>query len=305
VLPGKASGVAYSAIVERPVLTWPRNAAVAVWVALNIEHYQYVPPVNQYIRAWPRVPQPPDTMMYGYYDFANRVGLWRVLELIDEFAIPVTASLNMAVLDRYPEISEAIRSRGWDVMCHGRYNTEYLFGLEEQDERQFFIDVVESSRRNLGCAPAGFFGPAGSITSNTMDLAAEHGFAYTADWGIDDQPVPVSTKHGTLISVPYGFNINDDALMALGYGGAGIDGDDFLRMAIDQCDALRHDGRVTGRVMCIALHGYVFGQPHRTVVLRRLLEYLADTDDVWLTTGGEIASHYLTTVGTSGRESSK
>ena len=33
----------YSPIVERPKLSWPNGARVAVWACPNIEHYEYVP----------------------------------------------------------------------------------------------------------------------------------------------------------------------------------------------------------------------------------------------------------------------
>ncbi len=285
--------VEYRAIVDRPKIVWPGDAKVAVWLALNIEHYQFLPPRNDYINPWPRVAQAPDTMMYSYYDYSNRVGLWRMLGAIDDSGMPITASLNVAVLDHYPEITAAIRERSWDVMCHGLYNTEYLFGMDEEVERSFFEDVTSSVLEHLGTPLRGFFGPAGSTTLNTMNLAAEHGIRYCADWGIDDQPVPVRTSGGRLVSVPYGFEINDDALLSLGYGSAGLEADDFLQMAIDQYEALSSDAADTGRVMCVALHGYVFGQPHRIAVLRQLIEYLLGRQDAWVTTGAAIADYYL------------
>ena len=33
----------YSPVVERPKLSWPNGARVAVWVCPNIEHYEYLP----------------------------------------------------------------------------------------------------------------------------------------------------------------------------------------------------------------------------------------------------------------------
>ncbi len=133
--PAPGSEVLYSPVTQRPRIVWPEGKRLAVWLAFNIEHYQYLPPDNAYITPWPRVAAPPDLMMYGYYDFANRVGFWRMLEVIDRYGVPMTASVNVAVLDHFPEIRDAIASRGWGVMCHGVYNTEYLFGLDETRER--------------------------------------------------------------------------------------------------------------------------------------------------------------------------
>ena len=35
--------VDYSPIIDRPKITWPNNARVALWIAPNIEHYEYLP----------------------------------------------------------------------------------------------------------------------------------------------------------------------------------------------------------------------------------------------------------------------
>ena len=285
-----SSQIRYSPIIDRAPIEWPGGARIALWVALNLEHYQYLPPHNPYINPWPRVAAAPDTMLYGYYDYANRVGLWRMLEVFDRYQLPVTASLNVAVLDHYPELREAIVSRDWKVMCHGVYNTDYLFGMDRDRERQFFADVTGTVERHTGRPLRGLLGPAGSVTPNTMELMVEAGLSYTADWAIDDQPFPIEVAGGRLVGVPYGFDVNDDAMMALGYGAAGYDAEDFVRIARDQFEVLHAEG---GRVMCMGLHAYVFGHPHRIDHLDRVLDDLLSRDEVWVTTAEEIAEHYL------------
>jgi peptidoglycan/xylan/chitin deacetylase (PgdA/CDA1 family) len=286
------SEIRYSPIVDRPRIEWPGGAPLALWVALNIEHYQYLPPPNPHIEPWPRVPAAPDTMLYSYYDYANRVGFWRMLEVFDRYQVPVTASLNVSVLDHYPEIRDAIVERGWSIMCHGVYNTSYLFGLDEQQERAFFDDITGTVERHTGKALKGLLGPAGSITVNTMRLMAEAGLTYSADWAFDDQPFPIEVEGGRLVGVPYGFDVNDDSMMALGYGAAGYEAEDFVEIAEDQFQVLRAEGETSGRVMCMGLHAYVLGLPHRIEYLDRTFERLLSQAGVWLTTGEDIAAHY-------------
>ena len=189
-----SSRILYSPIIDRAPWQLPGDARVALWLALNIEHYQFLPPHNEFMNPWPRVPRAPDTMLYSYYDYANRVGFWRMLEVFDRYDVPVTASLNVAVLDHYPEVRDAIVSRGWAIMCHGLYNTEYLFGKTEAEERAFFADVTETVQRHTGKPLRGLLGPAGSITTRTMDLMVDAGLSYTADWALDDQPFPIRVK---------------------------------------------------------------------------------------------------------------
>jgi peptidoglycan/xylan/chitin deacetylase (PgdA/CDA1 family) len=60
-----------------------------------------------------------------------------------------------------------------------------------------------------------------------------------------------------------------------------------------QFDVLYREGAQSGRVMCIALHPFVIGAPHRIDSLDRVLKYIVSQPDVWVTTGGEIMDQYL------------
>ena len=60
-------------------------------------------------------------------------------------------------------------------------------------------------------------------------------------------------------------------------------------------DQLLEEGRESGTVMCIPLHAYLVGQPHRIGGLEEALEYITghSPDDVWVTTAVEIAEYYF------------
>ena len=65
-------------------------------------------------------------------------------------------------------------------------------------------------------------------------------------------------------------------------------------MAKAQLDVLRRDADddAGGRVMCVALHPYLMGMPHRVEGLAAMLDYLMSHDDVWQTTASQIAQHF-------------
>ena len=50
--------IEYLPIIDRPVIRWPNNARVAFWVVPNIEHYEYLPPLDGQRNPWPRTPLP-------------------------------------------------------------------------------------------------------------------------------------------------------------------------------------------------------------------------------------------------------
>jgi peptidoglycan/xylan/chitin deacetylase (PgdA/CDA1 family) len=280
---------AYLPITERPLLRWPNGARIAVWVCPNIEHYEFLPGPVRVRDPWPRTPHP-DVLGYGMKDYGNRVGLWRLFEVLDRYAIRCTVSLNLANFEHYPEILEACERRGWDYMCHGIYNTHYLWDYPEDEERAFVQDCVETFRRLTGRRLAGWFSPAASHTLNTPDLVAEAGIKYFCDFYHDDQPTPLRVRSGRLISLPYQMDLNDSNLFA-SFG----EGPDFARMSNDMFDTLYHEGAGQGRVMCLALHPFIMGRPHRLRWLDEALRYIAGHDDVWFATGEEIADWYYAT----------
>ena len=133
----------------------------------------------------------------------------------------------------------------------------------------------------------GWFSPAITNTLDTFELAAECGYDYTADLYHDDQPFPLKVKVGKLISMPYSVDINDVILHRRGQ-----EADDFARQIHDTFDTLYQEGAEQGRVMCIALHPYWVGQPHRIRAFRAAMEYILSHPGVWQTTAGEITDWF-------------
>jgi peptidoglycan/xylan/chitin deacetylase (PgdA/CDA1 family) len=269
----------YSPIIDRPKIKWPNDARVALWVSPNVEHYEYTPPDR---------PEKPDIPGYSYRDYGNRIGFWRMLEVLDKHDIRCCVSLNEAVLEHFPEIRDAMVERDWDYMSHGIYNTRQITHYSEEEERAFYQDIIETLKKHTGKQLKGMLGPALSNTEATPDLMAEAGLIYHTDWFHDDQPFPIKVKQGKLISLPYTIELNDVMVNA-----QGNDAKYFGQIIKDQFDVLYEEGADSGRVMCIALHPYWIGQPHRAKYLDDALEYILGHEGVWKTTGDDIAEYYI------------
>jgi len=280
--------VSYSAITQRPALRWPNGARVALWVVPNIEHYEYLPKFARVRDPWPRTPHP-DVLGYSQRDYGNRVGLWRLFELTDALQVPCTVSLSMTVIQHYPTILDAMLKRNWELMSHGIYNTRYHWDFSPDEERAAMLESRDIHRRLTGKEQSGWFSPAITNTLNTFDLAAETGFRYTADLYHDDQPFPLNVKTGKLLSIPYSVDLNDVIVHRKGEETA-----DFAQQIRDYFDTLYDEGREQGRVMCIALHPFWVGQPHRIRAFRAALEYILSHSGVWVTTGENIVDWFNT-----------
>ena len=272
---------------NRPKITWPGGARVAFWVAPNIEFYEFDPPPNPQRTPWAR--PLPDVLAYSHRDYGNRAGWWRMMEAMERCGMRGSVSLNVALCEHHPEIIKACADRGWEFFSHGIYNTRYTYGMDEAQERAIIQDSIATVKKWTGQELAGWLAPALSNSVATMDLLAEAGLLYTCDLFHDDQPMPVHVRAGRLVSMPYSLEMND----VIVYNTNSIPPRHYGTLIKRQFDQLYAEGERSGTVMCIPLHPYLVGQPHRIDAFAEALEYVAGHDKVWLATGREIAQHYL------------
>ena len=276
----------YLPFVDRPPVRWPNDARVAFWVCPNIEFYELDPPDGQGRPIWTR--PMPDTLNYSLRDYGNRAGVWRVMEALEMFGIRASVSLNAAMCDHMPEIIDACVQLNWELFSHGIYNTRLIYGMSEDNIRQVIADSLDTIKRHSGQTVTGWLAPALSTTETFFDLLPEFGIKYAVDMVPDDQPIPIKVRSGRLITVPYSTEINDVRVM----GVRGYSADSWAAMIKASFDQLYEEGKDSGMVLCVPLHPFVVGQPHRISALYDVLEHVTSRPKVWLATAREIADWY-------------
>ena len=275
----------YSPIPERPPLAWPEGKQIAFYVGLNVEHYLIDRPSTSTSMA--TVTLTPDPMNYGWRDYGVRVGIWRMIELLDELAVPASVLVNSDVCRFYPQIVTAVNERGWAWIAHGQNNSTLEAGMDEQAERSYLTAMVAVIEQATGTRPRGWLGPALTETFATPRLLRELGVRYLLDWCNDDQPYPLRVEG--MISVPYSVELNDISLFVT----HAYSGDRYVRMVLDHLDQLLAESATSGRVMALPVHPFVISQPARHRYLREVLEAILARPEVWVTTSDAIAEHYL------------
>jgi peptidoglycan/xylan/chitin deacetylase (PgdA/CDA1 family) len=277
---------AYSPIVGRPSFEWPGGKRLAVYVALNLEHYAFGEGLVE--ELVPGMPQP-DVLNHSWREYGNRVGAWRLGRLFDGLEFPATVLVNSDLYAHCPEVVTAFRGRGDEIAAHGRTNSERQSDFGPDAERALIADATDTIARHEGRRPAGWLGPWIAETPVTPDLLQEAGYTYVLDWCADDQPIWLATRAGRLLAVPYPQELNDSSAII----GRRVSADAFAGMIIDQFDEMLEQATESPLVMGIALHSYIVGQPFRLRHLRRALKHIvARRDAIWLTTAGAIAAHY-------------
>ncbi len=271
-------------IIDRPPLKLPNGARVAVIPYINIEHFPENVPGTAIIPGTQQFN--PDPLNYGWRDYGNRVGLWRMMEIMDNCSMRGTVCLNSDIIREYPRIIEEGEKRNWAWIGHGINNApaNFLSGIDEEKEREVIGTVLHDMEKALGRKTKGWLSPFLTHTYNTPNILADMGVEYLCDFTADDHPFPFNTKTNDLISVPYTVELNDiPAFMNVGMSSS-----DFGDMIIDQFDMLYEEGATNGRIMPICLHTFLVGQPNKALHLRRAFEHIAKHSGVWMATGDEV-----------------
>ncbi|MFC7478505.1 polysaccharide deacetylase family protein [Dankookia sp. GCM10030260] len=278
---------AYHPWPERPRHAWPGGARLAVYLGVNLEHFAFGEGLGAELA--PGGPQP-DVLNHAWRDYGNRVGGWRLIELLDRLSLPATVLLNSAMYDHAPQLVAAHRARGDEMAGHGRTNSERQSSLPEAEERRLIAESTAAIARHEGRPPRGWLSPWIAESRATPDLLAAAGYRYTLNWCMDDQPIWMATAAGRLLAIPYPQEVNDIPAIAVRRDGA----EQFAAMVLadfeERLDQVGRDG--IPQVMGIALHPYIIGQPYRLRALRGALAAIAARRDaVWITTAGAIFDH--------------
>ena len=272
----------YSAYRGRPKIVWPGGKTVAVWVAPNLEYYEIDPPAHPRRKAWAR--PHPDVAGYGHRDHANRVSHWRMAEVMSKHGFSGSVSLSVSLCQHHPEVVADGVVRGWEFFSHGIYNTRYAYEMSEDQERAIIADSIRTVREATGQTIRGWLAPALTHTPRTLDLIAEMGLDYTCDLYHDDQIQEVSVKTGRLASIPYSLEVNDH----YGFFVYNMSGREYADTLVRQYERLATEGAASGTVMCIPLHAYLIGQPHRIGPFEEALRHIAADGRAWIARAGEI-----------------
>lgn len=276
----------YSAINDRPVMPLPDGKRIAVWIGLNVEHYEYGRPAMSLAPFTAELV--PDPLNYAWREYGPRVGFWRMLEVFDRLGIQPTGILNSEVITQHPSIVAAGVQRDWTWVAHGVNNSTWQVGMDADAELAYISSVADAIEEGTGRRPRGWLGPSITSTVNTLEVLASLGFDYSLDWGFDDLPVPFDKVEGNLLSVPYSTELNDIPFYAI-HSQSGVE---FKQALIDSFDQLYAEGADRPRVLGVGLHPFLSGQPYRVRYVAEALEYFAQHDDVWFTTADGIADWY-------------
>jgi len=281
----------FSAIDDRPPLKLPDGGRMILWPLMSLEVWDIDRAMARTVLPPPQhQPMLPDVPNWSWHEYGMRVGFWRLRKLFADMGVKGTVTMNGRACEIYPRVVEACIEMGWECNAHA-YEQIPMHKVENQGEN--IRKTIAAIEKIAGYKPRGWFGPGLTETFETLDHLAEAGFEYIGDWAFDDQPIPLKTEHGDIVSLPYNFEIHDIVVSLI----QNQDSPVYKNRAIDYFDTIYEESADSVRVMSFAVHPYISGVPHRIRYVRELLEYMLSKPGVVVMTGEEILDWYREAAG--------
>ncbi len=282
----------WSPIGGRRALRWPEDARVALCVIVNLEHMEWNPSQGSYtstLAGGLGRRNFPEYAMLSHRDYGHRVGIFRVLDVLEGHGIRATIAMDALTAENYPYLVRHCLSRGCEIIGHGISVSQMITGnMSEQEERQYIRASVEALTRATGSAPAGWLGPEYGESSRTPRLLAEAGIRYVCDWANDEQPYLMKTPGGGLVALPVMLELDDiNALWD-----RRIPAERYAELLKESFETMYDDGENGGRLMVLNLHPWLIGQPFRIGSLNEALGDITGHQGVWTGTGSEVVDWY-------------
>jgi peptidoglycan/xylan/chitin deacetylase (PgdA/CDA1 family) len=285
----------WCAIPTREPLRWPGGAPVALAAIVLIDHIELDPPGPvRHLAApdgdpWARYP---NMKVVGARDYGNRVGVFRVLDGLEQAGVPITVAMDVMTMERQPYLVDHCRRRGAEFLAHGiSLSRPITAEMSAEEERAYIAETLERHIAMTGSTPTGWIGPEQSQSARTPQLLDAAGLDYCCDWPNDEQPYRMDTPNG-LISVPTTYSV-DDAYALINRNAPP---ETYGSLLVRTYEQLAADGVDSARSLVLVLRPWLVGLPFRIWALEDALGEIT-RGAVWTATTGDIAAAYRQAVG--------
>lgn len=218
-------------------------------------------------------------------EFGAKVGLPRILDLLDRENVKATFFVPGKVAELYPELIKELHRKGHEVGVHG-YAHERWNELNYDEEKAILIKSKQILETLLDTEIVGFRSPAWNLNEHSVDLLLELGFKYDSSLMAGDfHPYYLRTgdriteqldiKFGEeteLLEFPVAWELDDFPYFTFTGRTMGLSSPDFvLERWIEEVDFA---SQLESSVVTYTMHPQVIGRGPRIKMLENLINYI-------------------------------
>lgn len=283
---------------ERPKLSWDNGVKVAVTFITPLEFFPLNPSGTPFKHSGAMVTPYPDLRHFTVRDYGNRVGVFRILEALDDAGVKATFAVNGEIAKRFPPLITAIKDAGHEIAAHG-LSTDHIHheGLSYEEEQTLvnqtidcFNDIARGwpgpKERDGERLIRGWLSPARNQSGRTLGCLLDEDIDYCLDWEMDQVPVQMKTFCGPIMGIPLSYELSDFTLLHTRRQTE----ESWLKQIQNAISLLSEEHERFGpQMLGLTLTPYVIGQPFRIWALRTLLTHIKKTDGIEVFRARDIA----------------
>jgi hypothetical protein len=277
----------YSPLPSRRPVTWPGGARTAVSVVLHLGAVEWEgaqagaprPPGGRGIAA------PPDVPRMSHREFGHRVGVFRLLQILEGLGIAPAAAVDVLTAEHYRPLLDHLLPVASEVLAGGLSASRPITStMGEDEERDYIATALDRLAAVVGSRATGWLGPEHGESARTPALLAEAGLAYVADWANDDLPYLMPGAGGGLWAFPLSWELSDFATAYL----REVSPWTWVASVADAFDILHAEG---GRLLTLHLQPWLSGQAFRAAAVESALRHVRDAGEVWFAPPAAVVEH--------------
>jgi allantoinase len=268
-------------------LTWPDDARVAFVLGIAFEAWDRDKPTQG---AALQSPLPKDALWKRdwstetFREFGAKVGLKRLLDICDRYAVKTSVQVNGLTCVYYPELVKDCYDRGHELVAHGWDQGERLYMLTREQERENILKTIDAIVNVTGERPKGWSSPGVRPTDNTVELLAETGLEFHCDFHDDEMPYPIWVGDKLIIEFPHQYTINDHRMQEEGTR------QEFFEKFTDEFDYRYRIGDRNPTMMNVITHAYLISRIPFIDTFEKIISYAKNHKDVWFARRGDVAA---------------
>lgn len=266
---------------------WPGKEKIAFTIGIPFEAFEKQSQVN-YVASKGQL----DRFSLSYGDYGWKAGIWRLMNILDEYGLKSSISANGLAAERHPDIVRTFAQDGHEVLGHGWANDVYAKDATPEQERAEIARCTNMlTEVTGGIRPVGWTSPGSSGSEMTNELLAEQGYIWVGDDASDDLPFLQQTKSGPFVTLPR-TNIftNDISSWIFPQNPTSVFQENF-KETFDQLYREGEEG--SPKWLSMTLHCHMAGRPTMSNTIRRCLDYVRKHDGVFYARSRDVAEWAL------------
>ena len=225
-------------------------------------------------------------LSWGQY--GNRVGVPRILKLLDRYGVPATFYVPAVAALLHPDEQRRVIAEGHEIGIHGWIH-ELNSVLPYAAERDLMLRAADTLETITGTRPVGIRTPSWDFSPNTLTIEKEMGLLYDSSLMADEDcyELLLDGVPTGVVELPVEW-VRDDAVYFMMHRFQSLRPHTAPREVLEifrrEFDAAYEEGGICQ----LTMHPHIIGYRSRIFIIEEIIRHAQSKGDVWFATHREV-----------------